>query len=117
MPNAFSDKLKSIRHQFMFINCILVVLAIMVSMSVSYYLISSDYKRNIIQTNAVVAESLAANIGQFMQNAYNLSDQLAVNGEMRGNDGAKQKKILEDTVRRYPFFQQLASHKLINAVT
>ena len=103
---------KSIRHQFMFINCILVVLAIMVSMSVSYYLISSDYKRNIIQTNAVVAESLAANIGQFMQNAYNLSDQLAVNGEMRGNDGAKQKKILEDTVRRYPFFQQLASHKL-----
>jgi methyl-accepting chemotaxis protein len=103
---------KSIRHQFMFINCTLVVFAIVVSMSVSYCLISSDYQKNIKQTNTVMAESLAANIGQFMQNAYNLNAQLAVNGDMIGNDGEKQKRMLEDMVKRYPFFQQLASHKL-----
>lgn len=103
---------KSIRYQFMFINCTLVILAIVVSMAVSYYLISSDYEKGIKQTNTVMAESLAANIGQFMQNAYNLNSQLAVNGDMLGNDGEKQKGILEDTVRRYPFFQLLASHKL-----
>jgi len=103
---------KSIRHQFIFMNCALVVFAIMVSMSVSYYLISSDYEKNIKQANIVMAESLAANIGQFMQNAYNLNAQLAVNGDMIGNDGEKQKSILEDTVKRYPFFQLLASHNM-----
>lgn len=103
---------KSIRQQFMFMNCALVIFAIIVSMSVCYYLISSGYEKNIKQTNGVIAESLAANIGQFMQNAYNLNAQLAVNSDMLGNDGAKQKKVLEDTAKRYPFFQLLASHKL-----
>ncbi len=103
---------KSIRHQLIFMNCFLVVLAIVVSMSVSYYLIASDYDKSIKQTNTVMAESLAANIGQFMQNAYNLNGQLALNADMVGNDGEKQKRILEDTVKRYPFFQLLASHKL-----
>lgn len=103
---------KSIRNQFISMNCVLVIFAIVVSMSVSYYLISSGYERNIKQTNTVMAESLAANIGQFMQNAYNLNAQLAVNADMLGNDGEKQKRILEDTTKRYPFFQLLASHKL-----
>jgi len=103
---------KSIRHQIIFMNCSLVVFAIAVSMSISYYLISSDYERNIKQTNTIMTESLAANIGQFMANAYNLNAQLAVNGDMLSNDGEKQKKILEDTVKRYPFFQLLVSHNL-----
>jgi len=103
---------KSIRNQFIFMNCALVILAIVVSMSVSYYLISSGYEKNIKQTNTVMAESLAANISQFMQNAYNLNAQLAVNADMLGNDGEKQKKILEETTKRYPFFQLLVSHTL-----
>ena len=103
---------KSIRHQIIFMNCSLVIFAIIVSMSVSYYLISSDYEKNIKQSNSVMAESLAANIGQFMQNAYNLNAQLAVNGDMLSNDGQKQKSILEDTTKRYPFFQLLASHNI-----
>jgi len=104
--------LKSIRQQIVFMNCSLVILAIIVSMSISYYLISSDFEKNSKQTNAVMAESLAANIGQFMHNAYNINDQVALNPDMTGNEGEKQKKILEDTVKRYPFFQLLASHTL-----
>ena len=88
---------KSIRHQLIFMNCTLVTLAIVVSMSVSYYFISSGYERNIKQTNTVMAESLAANIGQFMQNAYNLNAQLAVNTDMLGSDGEKQKRVLAST--------------------
>ncbi len=101
---------KSIRNQFIFMNCALVILAIAVSMSVSHYFISSGYEKNIKQTNIVMAESLAANIGQFMQNAYNLNAQLAVNADMLGNNREKQRKILEDTTKRYPFFQLLAIH-------
>lgn len=103
---------KSIRNQFIFMNCSLVIFAIVVSMSVSYYLISLGYEGNIKQTNTVMAESLAANIGQFMQNAYNLNAQLAVNADMLSNDREKQKKILVDTTKRYPFFQLLVSHTL-----
>jgi len=103
---------KSIRHQFMFMNCFLVVIAIVMSMSVSYYLTSSGYEKNIEQANTVMAESLAANIGQFMQNAYNLNTQLAISSDMIGDNEEKQKKILEDMTRRYPFFQLIASHKL-----
>ncbi len=103
---------KSIRHQLIFMNCSLVILAIVVSMSVSYFLIAADYDKNIKQTNTAMAGSLAANISQFMQNAYNLNTQLALNADMVGDDGEKQKRILTDTVKRYPFFQLLASHKL-----
>ncbi|MBP2641371.1 MAG: hypothetical protein H6Q66_2322 [Firmicutes bacterium] len=103
---------KSIRHQLIFMNCALVILAIVVSMSASYYWISSDYEKTIKQTNAVMAEGLAANVSQFMQNAYNLNAELGVNTDMIGSDGERQKKILADTVKRYPFFQLLASHRL-----
>ena len=104
--------LKSIRHQSIFMNCVLVILAIAISMFASYYWISSDYEKTIKQTNAVMAEGLAANISQFMQNAYNLNAELGVNSDMIGGDGEKQKKILADTVKRYPFFQLIINHRL-----
>lgn len=103
---------KSIRHQFILLNCTLVIFAIVLSLSVSYYLISSGYAKNIQQTNAILAESLAANIAQFMQNAYNLNAQVAINGDMVNGDKENKKSILEHMVKRYPFFQLLASHTL-----
>jgi methyl-accepting chemotaxis protein len=109
---AKKSMFNSIRHQLIIMNCSLVIFAILILMSVSYYLIASDYDKNIKQTNTVMADSLAANIGQFMQNAYNINAQLGLNADMLGDDGEKQKRILADTVKSYPFFQLLASHKL-----
>jgi len=103
---------KSIRQKILFMNCALVILAILLSMSASYYWLSADYEKKIEQTNAAMAESLAANISQFMQNAYNINAELGVNPVMAGNDGTRQRKLLVDAVTRYPFFQLLASHKL-----
>lgn len=103
---------KSIRQQILFMNCALVILAIIISMSVSYYWVSSDFEKTIKQTNSVMAESLAANIGQFMQNAYNINNELGANPIMAENNAEKQQKLLVDTANRYPHFQLLASHRL-----
>lgn len=81
-------------------------------MSISYYLVSSNVEEHIKQTNAAMVEGLAANIGQFLQNAYNIDAELAKHPDMLGGDTKKQTELLMTTANRYPFFQLLVSHNI-----
>jgi|GEM_PF-806681 PAS domain S-box-containing protein len=103
---------KSIRYQLIFMVSLLVILALGVAMTVSYYLISTDFEGHIEQTNAVMAESLASNIRQFMTNAYNISADLAKNPDVIGFNPSKQQAAVMDTVTQHPFFQLVITHKL-----
>lgn len=66
---------KSIKQQFIFLSSSLVVL-MLIAMALSYYWISDEYTANIEKNNLIVAESLAGNISQFMNNAYTINAQL-----------------------------------------
>ncbi|TWH45797.1 methyl-accepting chemotaxis sensory transducer with Cache sensor [Sporomusa sp. KB1] len=81
-------------------------------MCISYYLVSSNFETHMKETNAVVAEGLAANISQFLQNAYNLNTELAVHPAIVEGNPEKQKELLVATVKKYPFFQLLVSHDM-----
>lgn len=101
-----------IRHQLTLIICFLIVLTLVSAMMISYSLISADYEKKMLHNNSVMADSLAANIAQFMQNAYNINE-LVARYPYSGVDNAEiKKKLLIDTVNDYPFFQLLAIHNL-----
>lgn len=102
----------SIRRQMTLIICSLILLAMVSTLAISYSLISEDYEKKMHHNNSVMAESLAANITQFMQNAYNISQMLAEYPELEKLDVAKQQKLLVDTAWQHPFFQLLAITRL-----
>lgn len=102
----------SIQRQLTLIICSLIFLATVSTLTISYSLISADYEKKMQHNNSAMAESLAFNIAQFMQNAYNINQLLAEYSNLEKMDAKTQQKLLADMVNRYPFFQLLAIHDL-----
>lgn len=102
----------SIRKQLTEIICSLILLAMISTLMISYSLIADDYEKKMHYNNSAMAESLASNIVQFMQNAYNVTQLVADYPDLAMMDIATQRELLVDTTRQYQFFQLLAIHKL-----
>lgn len=102
----------SIRRQLTLIICSLILLAMVSTLAISYSLISDDYEKKMHHNNSVMAESLASNISQFMQNAYNINQMLAEYPDVSNLDPVSQRELLEEMSWRHPFFQLLAFTKL-----
>lgn len=105
--------LKSLRSQLIVMVSALVVLTLTTSMSVSFYLNSRDFENHIRETNYIMAESLAANIRQYMENAYNISFELSENPDIISFSPISQQNMLQDTIKHYPFFQLFATLDLV----
>ena len=103
---------KSIKQQFIFLSSSLVVFTMLIAMALSYYWISDEYTANIEKNNLIIAESLAGNISQFMNNAYTINAQLGNNSDIYSGNNMRQAQILKNTVNEYPFFQVIAAHNL-----
>lgn len=95
----------SIRHQLTLMICTLIVFALTTALLVSYYLVATDYEEKMQQNNSAMAESLGANIAQFMQNAYNVNEIVARDLDLEKFDAKRQEQLLIDTASKYPFFQ------------
>lgn len=104
--------LGSIRHQLTLIISLLIVFALATVLVSSYYLVAADYEKKMQHNNFVLAESLADNIAQFLQNAYNINQFTAAYPDLATSDAEKHQRLLVDTVARYPFFQLLITHDL-----
>jgi methyl-accepting chemotaxis protein len=102
----------TIKKQLMLIVFSIVIASFCISNVIGYFFISSDFGQNIQQNNKIFAGALAGNIAQFVQNAYNITEDLALNTDVTGLDGSRQKKLLEDTAKRFPFFDLLYIQKL-----
>jgi diguanylate cyclase (GGDEF)-like protein len=94
------------------ITCSLILLAIASTSIISYSLISEDYQEKMQYNNSVMAESLASNVAQFLQNTYDINQSIAEYPDLTNLDAAKQKELLVNTTKKYPLLQLLAIHKL-----
>lgn len=101
-----------IRHQLTLIICLLIVITLTIALVLSYSLTKIDYQKQMQQNNAAMAESLAFNIEQFVQNAYTINEFVAEHPYIGDSNIQKQHKLLVDTTQRYPFFQLFAVHQL-----
>ena len=102
----------SIRKQLIIIICTLILLAMVSTLMISYSLISEDYEKKMLHNNSAMADSLASNIAQFMQNAYNINELIAEYPDLEKFDATKQQELLVHMTKDYPFFQLLAINNL-----
>lgn len=96
--------LLSIRKQLTIIICSLISLAMVSTLMISYSLIFEDYEQKMHYNNSAMAESLASNISQFLQNAYNINQLVTEYPDLASLPAVKQQQLLVDTTRQYPFF-------------
>ena len=101
----------SIKQQLMTISFVTVFVALLATAMLSYHFVASDFEKNMKVNNSTLAESLALNISQFMQNAYNITENISINGDTVSLSPEKQHVLFADTVKRYPYFQLIAAHK------
>ncbi len=102
----------SIRKHLTLIMCALILLALVSTLTINYLLMAKDYEQSMQRENSAMAESLAANIAHFMQNAYNVSQLLSEYPGLKDLDLEKQQELLVETTHRYPIFQLLAINDL-----
>ncbi len=101
----------SIRRRLIAMVSALIILALGISMSVSFYLLADDFIEHNRRINEILAESLAHNIQQVMENAYDISNELARNPDIVSFEPEKQERVLKAAVERYGFYQLLIVHK------
>lgn len=101
----------SIRRRLIAMVSMLIILALGISMSVSFYLLADDFVEHNRQINATLAESLAHNIRQFMENAYAISNELAKNPDVESFEPKRQERALNSVIERYAFYQLLIVHR------
>lgn len=104
--------MKSIKIQLIFIMCCLLLILLGTVSVVNYYFIDRDYQTYINENNKVLGESLATNVNQYMQNAFNITEGISTNSDTVNFDPVRQESLLIDTVKRYPYIQLIAAHKL-----
>ncbi|WP_021169746.1 Oxygen sensor protein DosP [Sporomusa ovata DSM 2662] len=102
----------SIRHQLTLIICSLILLAMVSTLMISHFLISEDYESKMQYNLQTTTESLAFNIAQFMQNAYNVNQLIAEYPDLKNLDSQKQYQLLTEIKRKYPFYQVLTIQDL-----
>lgn len=109
--------LRTIKSQLMLIVVLIVVLSFGVSSLVNYYVISTDYEIQIKNTHQSFASTLATNVQQLVQNAYNITEDIALNSDVISFDPEKQKKVMVNVAQRFPYFDLVYVQDLIGDQT
>lgn len=96
--------LRTIKSQLMVIIILIVVLSFGVSSLVNYYVVSTDYEMQIKNTHQSFAAALATNVQQLVQNAYNITEDMALNSDVISFNPEKQKSVMTNVAKRFPYF-------------
>ncbi len=99
--------MKSIRGKLIFITLILVLAPFALSNIAGTLMISNDMENYLKENNQFLATHVAQTVKDFIQNAYTVTEELANNNDVKSFAGDRQKNVLEDTIKRYPYFDLL----------
>ncbi len=101
--------LRSMQGQLLMIVFLLVSVSFLVSGAVNVYMSTASFERHSKEDNLLFADALAKNVYGFFHNAYNITEGLAKNSEVREMLPEKQRKLFAATAERFPFFNNLYS--------
>ena len=96
---------KTITKKLMLIVFCIMCSSFLVSNLVSYFMMANEFSVNIQKNNKVVAKGLADNIGQFIQNIYNINEDVSLTENLISMPPEKQKRLVVDTTKRFPFIE------------
>lgn len=99
--------MKSIRQKLIFYTLILVVLPFAISTIANSIYMRQSYEKELENNNSMLANSIADQVTAFIQEGYALTEQIAINDEVRSFKPDQQKKVLLNSYDRHPYFDLL----------
>lgn len=94
---------KSIRTEIFIFSAGLVIIPFLIFNLLNYIFISKDVEKQIFENNRVFSMALADNVCAFIEQAYNVAQELAYSSDIVGFDAPKQIAYLQAAGKRYTF--------------
>ena len=99
--------MKSIRQKLVVYTLLLVVLPFAISTIANSVYMRQSYEKELEKNNSMLANSIADQVTAFIQEGYALTEQIAINDEVRSFKPDKQKKVLLASYDRHSYFDLL----------
>lgn len=103
--------MKSIKNKLILVTLILVLIPLIGSTLLGFYLSYNDLKEKAFTDQTTLANSVADNVSAFVTKGYSLTELLAYNESITKFNQESQKNALVDTVERHPYFDLLYIQK------
>mgnify|MGYP000858281132 FL=1 len=99
--------MKSIRQKLVIYTLILVVLPFLISTIANSIYMKQSYEKELEKNNNMLANSIADQVAAFIQEGYALTEQIAIDDEVRSFNPEQQKKVLMNYYDRHTYFDLL----------
>lgn len=103
--------MKSIKNKLILVTLILVLIPLIGSTLLGFYLSYNDLKEKAFNDQTTLATAVADNVSAFVTKGYSLTELLAYNESITKFNQESQKNALVDTVERHPYFDLLYIQK------
>ena len=105
------NRLGSTSRKQSLIISILILLSFTIFNGISYFLLSDLFFKYTTTENMNYTESVGKSVASYIQNAYNITQEIALSNEVTSMDTAKQKQAIDNTFSRYSFIDNLSIQK------
>lgn len=99
--------MKTIRQKLVVYTLILVILPLIISAVASNIYMRQNYEKELEQNNKVLASSIADQVTAFIQEGYSLTEQIALNSDIKGFSPRDQKNVLMNVYDKHSYFDLL----------
>jgi methyl-accepting chemotaxis protein len=95
---------KSIGKKMVVMTLLMVTIPLLVSNIASLTYMNQNYVKEMEANNDVLAEAIADQVSAFIERGFNVTEQLAVNNDVREYNGLAQSSVLSSTARDHDYF-------------
>jgi methyl-accepting chemotaxis protein len=99
--------MKSIRQQLIIFTLLLVIVPLLSSNLANTYYMNQNYAKELEENNKTLAASLSAQVTAFIEKGYSITEQIALNSDVKSFVGTKQKQVISDAIGKNPYFDLL----------
>jgi len=95
---------KGIGRKMVVMTLLMVTVPLLVSNVASLTYMNQNYEKEMEINNGVLAGAIADQVSAFIERGYNVTEQLAVNNDVREYNGLAQSSVLSSTARSHDYF-------------
>lgn len=99
--------MKSIRQKLVISTLLLVILPLLISNIININYISKNYVKELGDNSTVLADSISDQVTSFIEKGYSITEQLALNSDIKGFVPAEQKQTLINAIDKNAYFDLL----------
>lgn len=96
--------MKSIRHRLVLYTLILITLPLIITTVTNNVYTRQNYEKELEKNNKLLASSIADQVTAFIEEGYSLTEQIALNNDIRDFVPNDQKNVLMNVYDKHPYF-------------